>query len=70
MKSALEWKAYYAQERAELGEAGLLALIDRAAESELPNRALVRGRSCFRTLRLADSGHLAAAARSCRPRGV
>ena len=64
VKSARQWKEYYAQERAELGEAGLLALLDKAAGSDViavpslaPQKALV-----FPHTRLAESGHLAAAA--------
>jgi hypothetical protein len=63
VKSALQWKEYYAQERAELGEAGLLALLDKAAGSEVPAAAASSGQKAlvFPHTRLADSGHLAAA---------
>ena len=36
MKTAAQWKAFYAQERARLGDAGLGALLDRAPDLELP----------------------------------
>jgi hypothetical protein len=69
VKSAREWKDYYARERAALGEPGLRAIVDKAANSELssplaacllspstaPKAALV-----FPHTRLADSGYLAA----------
>jgi hypothetical protein len=67
VKSAREWKDYYAHERAELGEAGLLAVVDRAAASELPAALLPaltgskREALVFPHTRLAESGHLAAA---------
>jgi hypothetical protein len=58
VKSSSEWKAYYAQERAELGQAGLLALLDRAPAVDLPED----GALVFPHTRLAVSGELAAAA--------
>ena len=36
MKSAAEWKAFYAEERASLGELGLVQRLERAPEVELP----------------------------------
>ena len=59
VKSSREWKDYYARERAELGEAGLSALLDRATAAE---RLPLSGKSAlvFPHTRLADSGHLAA----------
>lgn len=63
VKSAREWKAYYAAERAELGALGIAALLDKAAESEiptLPSRA-ADAALVFPHTRLAVSGHLVAA---------
>ncbi len=69
-KSAREWKDYYAHERAELGEAGLLALLDKAAACEPTLRASVGSARpgdagdaalVFPHTRLTESGHLAAA---------
>jgi hypothetical protein len=59
VKSSREWKDYYARERAELGEIGLSALLDRAtatARLPLPGKSAI----VFPHTRLADSGHLAA----------
>jgi hypothetical protein len=56
VKSAREWKAFYAQERAALGEAGLLALLDRARPLEVPRR----GALVFPHTRLEASGELVA----------
>ena len=58
MKSAREWKEFYARERVELGEAGLIALLDRARVVEAPER----GALVFPHTRLEASGELAAAA--------
>jgi hypothetical protein len=57
VKSAREWKEYYAHERTALGEAGLLALLDRARVVPLPKR----GALVFPHTRLEKSGELAAA---------
>ncbi len=57
VKSAREWKEYYALERAQLGEAGLLALLDRARTVPLPKK----GALVFPHTRLERSGELAAA---------
>ena len=60
MKSAREWKEYYARERADLGESGLAACLDRADRArmiELPKR----GALVFPHTRLATSGELVAA---------
>jgi hypothetical protein len=63
VKSAREWKEYYALERAELGEAGLLALLEKAATSDLPKVPSLPGKGAlvFPHTRLAESGRLAAA---------
>ncbi len=58
MPSALWWKVFYQQERAGLGEAGLLALLDRAPPIELPPR----GALIIPHTRLEVSGALIAAA--------
>src|SRR5947207_8640053 len=58
MKIAREWKDYYANERRELGERGLLALFDRAPDVQLP----ARGALVFPHTRLVASGELIAAA--------
>lgn len=59
MKSARQWKTYYAAERARLGEAGLCVCLERALAVELP----ARGALVFPHTRLDDpSGELAAAA--------
>jgi hypothetical protein len=57
VKSAREWKVYYAEERAELGDAGLSALLDRAPRVELPKG----GALVFPHTRLRRSGELPAA---------
>jgi hypothetical protein len=57
VKSARQWKAYYADERAELGEGGLAALFERA-----PSLSVARGSAyVFPHTRLAVSGHFTAA---------
>jgi hypothetical protein len=63
VKSAREWKEYYALERGELGEAGLLALLDKAAASELAGLPAGASKTAlvFPHARLAESGHLTAA---------
>jgi hypothetical protein len=53
-----EWKAFYARERAELGDAGLAALFDRAIDVELPKRGAI----VYPHTRLRESGHLVASA--------
>ncbi len=58
MKTARQWKAFYAAERAALGEAGLHALLDRAPTVALP----ARGALVFPHTRLGVSGELPAAA--------
>ena len=58
VRSAREWKTFYAAERRELGEAGLEALLDRAPRVDLP----LRGALVFPHTRLSTSGELAAAA--------
>ena len=58
VRSAREWKAFYAAERRELGEEGLADLLDRAPRVDLP----LRGALVFPHTRLATSGELAAAA--------
>jgi hypothetical protein len=64
VKSAREWKEYYARERAELGEAGLMELFERPGfqDLEAPSRPLHEQAFVFPHTRLADSGQLAAAA--------
>jgi hypothetical protein len=57
VKSAREWKEFYARERVQLGEAGLLALLDRARAVEVPKR----GALVFPHTRLEASGELVAA---------
>ena len=59
VKSAREWKEYYARERAELGEAGLFALLDRA-DAARSTAIPKRGALVFPHTRLADSGQLVA----------
>ena len=63
MKSAREWKEYYALERAELGEAGLRALLDKASTAPLLAAPSLQGTGAlvFPHTRLAESGHLTAA---------
>ncbi len=55
--TARAWRAFYAREREELGEAGLLARLDRAPIVAVPTR----GALIFPHTRLRDSGHLVAA---------
>jgi hypothetical protein len=55
---ALEWKEFYAQERADLGAAGLEALVDGAPDVERP----AIGAIVFPHTRLRVSGRLVAAA--------
>lgn len=57
MKSAREWKAFYAREREELGPAGLEALVRAAPDVALPEP----GALVFPHTRLAVSGRLPAA---------
>ena len=57
MKSAREWKVYYAHERSELGEKGLSALLERAPRLALPKG----GALVFPHTRLTQSGELPAA---------
>jgi hypothetical protein len=57
VKAAREWKEFYARERAELGEAGLAALLDRARPLDVPKS----GALLFPHTRLVASGELAAA---------
>jgi len=63
VKSAREWKEYYASERAELGDAGLLALFDRPTAVPLAALASPPGKEAlvFPHTRLGESGHLTAA---------
>ena len=57
MKSAAEWKAFYARERESLGGVGLTERLDRAPKVELrPGEALI-----FPHTMLAATGHLTAA---------
>lgn len=60
MKTARQWKSFYAAERAWLGEAGLHALLDRAPDVALPSCG--RGALIFPHTRLETSGELPAAA--------
>jgi hypothetical protein len=57
VKSAREWKEYYARERDALGAAGLSALLDRAQSISLAAKSAY----VFPHTRLTESGHLAAA---------
>jgi len=57
VKNAAEWKAFYAQERAALGEVGLRERLDRAPELELP----AGGALFFPHTMLSATGHLVAA---------
>jgi hypothetical protein len=60
VKSAAEWKAFYARERASLGDVGLTQRLDRAAHVELrQGEALV-----FPHTMMAATGHLTAAVAS------
>lgn len=57
MKTAVQWKAFYAEERTRLGEVGLAELLDRAPELEVsPGGALI-----FPHTRLSRTGRLTAA---------
>jgi len=58
MKTARDWKAFYAREREALGERGLAALFARAPRVALPER----GVAIFPHTRLEASGELVAAA--------
>jgi hypothetical protein len=60
VKTAREWKEYYARERAELGEGGLAALLEGAPSLSLPTRGAI----VFPHTRLAQSGELPAAVAS------
>ena len=60
MKTAAQWKRFYADERARLGEAGLAACLDRAPEAT----AGAGVAPVFPHTMLAASGHLVAAAAS------
>ena len=62
MKTAREWKTFYAQERERLGEAGLHACLDHADALRLPERLQNAGAVIFPHTRLETSGELAAAA--------
>jgi len=57
VKTAAQWKAFYADERARLGPAGLGALLDRAADVELPEG----GALVFPHTLLSATGELTAA---------
>jgi len=57
VKTAAQWKAFYAQERATLGATGLGELMDRAARADLPPG----GALLFPHTMLAATGHLTAA---------
>jgi hypothetical protein len=57
MKSARAWKTFYAQERRELGDRGLLCLLDDAEPLAAPAKGMI-----FPHTRLATSGALCAAA--------
>lgn len=59
VKTAREWKEFYASERARLGETGLQTCLDRAPSLELP--AAGQGALVFPHTRLETSGELAAA---------
>ena len=58
VKSAREWKEFYARERAELGERGMSALLDRARDLDVP--APGKGALLFPHTRLEASGELVA----------
>ena len=55
-KTARAWKAYYARERDDLGDAGMRALFDRASRIALPTE----GALVFPHTKLRVSGHLVA----------
>ncbi|HEY8041655.1 MAG TPA: hypothetical protein VIF15_17740 [Polyangiaceae bacterium] len=57
MKTAAQWKTFYAAERAALGELGLAARLEQAPEVPLP----ARGALVFPHTMLAATGHLTAA---------
>jgi hypothetical protein len=57
VKNAAEWKAFYAEERAALGEVGLRERLDLAPELELPTA----GALFFPHTMLSMTGHLTAA---------
>jgi hypothetical protein len=57
VKTAAQWKAFYAAERASLGAPGLGELVDRAARADLPPG----GALLFPHTMLAVTGHLTAA---------
>jgi hypothetical protein len=58
MKSAIQWKQFYAREREAMGAADVNALFDRAPHVELTERGAI----VFPHTKLGDSGHLIAAA--------
>src|SRR4051794_21158796 len=60
MLGAREWKEFYRQERESLGDAGLLALFDRAPKVVAPSAG--HGALVFPHTRLSASGHLIASA--------
>ncbi len=62
MKTARDWKTFYARERERLGEAGLRACLDRADALGLPDRLHGAGAVIFPHTRLETSGELAGAA--------
>jgi hypothetical protein len=57
LKTAVQWKRFYADERAGLGEAGMEQLLDRAPAVEFP----AGGALVFPHTRVALTGHLTAA---------
>jgi hypothetical protein len=58
MKSALQWKRFYAREREAMSDVDLDALFDRAPRIEFPSRGAI----VFPHTKLRESGHLVAAA--------
>ena len=62
MKTARDWKTFYARERERLGEVGLLVYLDRAEALGLPDRLHGADAVVFPHTRLDGSGELAAAA--------
>ena len=62
MKTARDWKTFYARERERLGAAGLRACLDRADALGLPERLRGAGAVVFPHTRLETSGELAGAA--------